>query len=101
MARRAAKFELWVADERGTLSKPSDKGDHSGFQLPHSVKGWALIGHKVIVLYRTDRSAPSPQQIRKYYTWRFPRYRVEDRYELSDSLSANRIAATVAAIRCT
>ena len=100
MARRAAKFELWVADERGTRSKPSDKGDHSGFQLPHSVKGWALIGHQVIVLYRTDRSEPSPQLIRKYYP-RFPRYRIEDRYELSDSLSAKRIAATIAAIRCT
>ena len=77
------KFELWVIDERGTLSKPSDAGDHGGFQLHHSVKGWALIGQNVIVLFRTDQSEPSPDQIRKYYTRRFPRYRIEDRYELS------------------
>jgi hypothetical protein len=54
-------FELWVIDERGTLSKPSDEGDHSGFQLPHSIKGWALIGRTEIVLFRTDKSEPAPR----------------------------------------
>jgi hypothetical protein len=75
------RFELWVIDERGILSKPSADGDHSGFQLPHSVKGWALIGCTEIVLFRTDKSEPAPRQIRLYYTRRFPKRHVTDRYE--------------------
>lgn len=81
------RFELWVIDERGTLSKPRDKGDHSGFQLPHSVKGWARIERKAIVLFRTDKGIPSPAEIRRYYASRFPRHRIEDRYE---QLQANK-----------
>jgi hypothetical protein len=59
------RFELWAIDERGTLSKPSDEGDNSEFQLSHSIKGWALIGCKEIVLFkdgqgRSGSSANSP-----------------------------------------
>jgi hypothetical protein len=75
------RFELWVIDERGTLSKPSDEGDHSEFQLPHSIKGWALIGRTEIVLFRADKSEPAPRQIRLHYTRRFPKRHVTDRYE--------------------
>lgn len=75
------RFELWVIDERGTLSKPSNEGDHSGFQLPHSIKGWALVGRTNIVLFRTDKSEPVPRQIRLYYSRRFPKHTVTDRYE--------------------
>ena len=75
------RFELWVIDERGTLSKPSDEGGHSGFQLPHSIKGWALIGETLVVLFRTDKSEPTPRQIRLYYSRRFPECHVTDRYE--------------------
>jgi hypothetical protein len=79
--RATNRFELLVIAEQWTLSKLSGEADLSEFKRPHSIKGWALIRHKEIVLFRTDRSEPTPQQIRLHYTRRFPKRPVTDRYE--------------------
>ena len=79
--RATNRFELFVIAEQWTLSKLCHEADLSEFQLPHSIKGWALIRHKEIVLFRTDKSEPTPRQIRLYYTRRFPKRPVTDRYE--------------------
>jgi hypothetical protein len=54
------RVELLVIAEKWTLSKPSDEADYSGFHLPHSIKGWALIAHKQIVLFRRIRGKRTP-----------------------------------------
>jgi hypothetical protein len=75
------RFELAVIAEEWTLSKLSDEAGLAEFQLPHSIKGWAFIRRKEIVVFRTDQREPTPQQIRLYYARRFPKRHVTDRYE--------------------
>jgi hypothetical protein len=72
---------LAVIAEEGTLSKLSDEADFAEFQLPHSIKGWAFIRHKEIVLFRTDKRAPTPRQSRLYDARWFPKRPMTDRYE--------------------
>jgi hypothetical protein len=79
--KAANRFQLSVIAEKWTLSKINNEADLSEFQLPQSIKGWAFIRHKEIVLFRTDKSEPTPRQIRLYYTRRFPKRPVTDRYE--------------------
>jgi hypothetical protein len=79
--RATNRFELAVIAEQWTLSQLSDEIGHSVFQLPDSIKGWALIRHKEIVVFRTDKREPTPRQICLYYARRFPKRQVTDRYE--------------------
>ena len=76
------KFELWLVDERGVLSKPRDKSDHTGFAKPGSVRGWARIERSAIVLFRTDEAANVPANVKRYYAARFPAKKIEDRIDV-------------------
>jgi hypothetical protein len=76
------KFELWVLDERGVVTKPRDRGDHTGFCLrAGSIRGWARIERREVLLIRTDVAEPTPKSVMRNYVARYPNHIVKELHE--------------------